>query len=236
MYKITSYKYIDNNKKDSVFYLHGWGCNLKYMVPLTKTKKWNCLVLDLPGFGENLAFEKPFLFEEIADCIINFINENNYNISYIVGHSFGGKLATYISSKLHIKHLFLLSASIFNKKRHLSYYIKIYFYKLIKVLFPKSKLLLCFGSKDYKQLNGVMKKTMSNVINYKMNKTLKLLNIPTSIIFAKNDNITPMYLAKKIKRKIKDSSIIKINGDHFSNLYNIDYINLIIESVVNNNV
>ena len=132
--------------------------------------------------------------------------------------------------------MFLLSASIFNKKRHLSYYIKIYFYKLIKVLFPKSKLLLCFGSKDYKQLNGVMKKSMSNVINYKMNKTLKLLNIPTSIIFAINDNITPMYLAKKIKRKIKDSSIIKINGDHFAYLYNIDYINLIIESVVNNNV
>ena len=115
------------------------------------------------------------------------------------------------------------------------HYIKVYLYKFIKHLFPNSKLLSFFGSKDYKSLNNIMKKTMSNVINYDVTNLLKTLNTPTTLIYANKDKITPMYIAKKSKKKIKDSNIISINGDHFAYLSNINYINKIIESVVKYN-
>ena len=81
-----------------------------------------------------------------------------------------------LTKRLNIKHLFLFAPSIFNKPRLLSYYIKVYLYKLIKRIKPNSKLLKYFGSKDYKSLNNIMKATMSNVINYDLSKLIKEIN------------------------------------------------------------
>ena len=209
MYKITSFKYINNNKKETILFLHGWGCNKDYMLPLAdKIKDTNCLLIDLPGFKDNEEFKKSKTFNDFVNYIYNFIIENKFNVSYIVGHSFGGKLAVKLCERLNINCLFLLAPSIFNKKRGLNYYIKIVIYKIIKrIPLFKSKLHL-FGSKDYKQLNNVMKKTMSNVINYKLN--LKNFKIKTYLIYGLKDKITPLYIGKKAHRKIANSYLIKI--------------------------
>ena len=233
MYEITSYYYLNNNQKDTILYLHGWGCNKQYMMPLiSNVKRWNVLVIDLPGFGTNPPFTSYKTFDDFIDIIDKFIKDNNYQITYIIGHSFGGKLAVSLTKRLNIRHLFLFAPSIFNKPRLLSYYIKVYLYKLIKRIKPNSKLLKYFGSKDYKSLNNIMKATMSNVINYDLSKLIKEINTPTTLFFANKDKITPIYLGKKIKRKMKDCNLFVINGNHFAYLNNINYINRIIESVV----
>lgn len=233
MYRITSYEYIDNNKDRTILFLHGWGCNKKYMRPLAyNIKNCNCLLIDLPGFKENKLFKSPKSFEEIAQIILNFICENNYHIDYIVGHSFGGKLAVYLSNQTKLKHMFLIAASIYNKKRHLIYYIKIITYKLIKQFKFMKKYLNKFGSNDYKTLSPVMKRTMSNVINYKMTSCLKESKTPTTLIYGTKDKTTPLYIAYKANKHLTDSNIIKIKGAHFAYLHNITFLISIIESVV----
>lgn len=233
MYNITSFEYIDNHKQNTILFLHGWGCNKTYMYPLAHNiKNSNCLLIDLPGFKDNNLFDKPKSFEEIAFIILEFVNKNNFKINYIVGHSFGGKLALFLSLYLKPKHLFLLSASTFNKKRYLNYYLKVWFYKIIKHFKIFQQISIKLGSKDYKELTPIMKKTMSNVINYKMKKTLKQLSVPTTLIYGKNDKITPLYIARKTRKILKDCNIIEINGDHFAYINNCFYIVKIIESVV----
>ena len=99
-------------------------------------------------------------------------------------------------------------------------------------MLPNTKLLNRFGSKDYKSLDNVMKTTMSNVINYKMNPILKSIKCDVFLFFSKNDKITPTFLGKKIKRHTHSSQLYVLNGNHFAYLSSIFFINKIIESVV----
>lgn len=88
------------------------------------------------------------------------------------------------------------------------------------------------GSNDYKSLSPVMKKSMSFIINESIDNQVKKINIPTILLFGNKDKITPIYLAKKIKRKIKDCELIVLNGNHFAYLYNKKQVIGIIESLV----
>lgn len=233
MYKITSFKFIDNNKNNTILFLHGWMCSIKYMLPLSYISNANCVFIDLPGMGNNKPLLHPFNYMDYIDTIIYFLKENNLKITHIVGHSFGGKLAVKLANILNIKSLILIAPSTFNKKRGLLYYIKVYTYKFIKRFKCFKKYLKRFGSEDYKSLNNVMKKTMSNVINYSIKEDLKKISIPVIIIRGSNDNITPLYIFKKSKKLLKDCEIITIDGDHFAYIKNDFQVIKIIESMVN---
>ena len=104
---------------------------------------------------------------------------------------------------------------------------------MLKHIKTLSKLTSKMGSKDYKELSPVMKKTMSNVINESIEDDLKKINCPTLLLFGNNDKITPKYLAKKIKKHIADCETITQNGNHFAYLYNKYQTIKIIESMVN---
>lgn len=233
LYEINSFLYIDNQKDETLLLLHGWGCDYSYMLPFTKTIKFaNLLLVDLPGFGKNEQLTKPLCLEDYSNCLLVFLKRKNFSPKYIVGHSFGGKLSVLVASKLKIKALFLLAPSIFHKTRSLKYYLCVFIYKTLKKLrFPHS-ILNKFGSKDYRSLSPVMKKTMSLIINKDISSELSKLNVPTIVFFGDKDKITPIYLYKKIKKNTNDSTLIKIKGNHFAYLSNIIFISNIIEKVL----
>jgi len=234
MYSITSYYFIDKKLPNTLLFLHGWGCNMQYMDPIAKPlSNANALIIDLPGFGNNESFTTPLSIRQFVDIIIRFLNEKHFQIDGVVGHSFGGKLAVLLANYLNIHFLILLSPSIYNSRRSPLYYFKVFTYKIIKRIKFLKGLLPYFGSKDYRCLNPIMKKTMSNVINENITNELKALTIPILLIFGKKDKITPMYLSKKIIKNAKDASLIRVEGDHFAYLYNVGLITKIIESMVN---
>ena len=88
------------------------------------------------------------------------------------------------------------------------------------------------GSNDYKNLTPIMKKTMSNIINESVSDDLKSIKIPTLLLYGNKDKITPLYIARKTKRIIKDSELIVLKGNHFAYLYNKHKVIRIIESLV----
>ena len=231
---INSFKYINNNEKQTILFLHGWGCDFTYLEPFSHTIKYaNLVFVDLPGFGKNEPLNHYFTLDNYSESILTFLKENNFKIDYIVGHSFGGKLSVLIASRLQIKALILLSPSIYNKPRFLKYYINIYLYKFFKLINAPKFLLNFFGSKDYKTLDNTMKRTMSLVINEDVSSQLASLKIPIIVFFGNDDKITPCYLYKKIKKNCRDSTLIKIKGDHFAYLSNILFVSKVIEKVLN---
>lgn len=235
MYLITSYCFIDKKLPKTILFLHGWGCNLSYLMPLANLADYaNSLIIDLPGFGDNLTFDVPKNIHDFVEIICNFIIENDFKIDYIVGHSFGGKLAVLLAKRLKINGLLLLAPSIYNSHRGLKYYLKVYTYKLLKKLNIFKNLWPLFGSKDYKALPPIMKKTMSYVINENIEKDLKELDIPIILFFGDKDQTTPKYIGRKIVKKAKDATLFLIPGDHFAYLNNLFYINLVLESLVIN--
>lgn len=236
MHRITSYKFINNNKNKNILFLHGWGCDYTYFTNIaSKIDNANCLLIDLLNFGKNEIIEKPLTFNDYIDSIVAFLKEKQIKINIIIGHSFGGKLAIYLTKYIDVSSLILFAPSIYNKRRGLKYYSKILFYKIIKRIKKFKKYLNKFGSDDYKYLSGFMKKTMSNIINFSVDEQVKKYNNPIILIFGINDKTTPIYLAKKIKRRAKDAYLFKIDGDHFAflnnNLFSLNVIKEMVEKI-----
>ena len=162
-------------KGNSVILLHGWGQSTKAMSIINNhlCSSFTVYNIDLPGFGLSDKPISPFSTLDYANILKDIIDYYSINNPIIIGHSFGGRVAIkYTSIYDNVDKLILIdSAGIVNKKK-LTYYIKIYSYKLLKKIFSlpilkkyKDKVLKNFGSTDYKNACEVMKKTLVKVVN-----------------------------------------------------------------------
>ena len=111
----------DKKAEKTLLILHGWNSNsdrwLEVAEPISKNGL-RVIVPDLPGFGKSSALENPWNTNQYIDWLEGFIQEMDLKNFYLMGHSFGGALA----SKLAVKHaqevskLFLVSAACIRKK------------------------------------------------------------------------------------------------------------------------
>lgn len=67
----VNYEYYDNNSKISLVFLHGWGQNIQMMIPLAKPfiKKYNCMIIDLPGFGDSEEPQEVYTIYDYAEMV-----------------------------------------------------------------------------------------------------------------------------------------------------------------------
>ena len=114
-------------------------------------------------------------------------------------------------------------------KRKLKYYFKVYFYKLIKGFLPE-KLKNKFGSSELKSLSGNMRKSYYKIVNEYLDGYLSNIKCKTLIIFGEKDTETPLYLADKLNKNIKNSIkfVIK-NAGHFCFVESFYEFNLIVK-------
>ena len=86
--------YIKEGEGEVILLLHGWGQNKEMMFPLIDNlkEKFTCVVVDLPGFGDT-PFDNSINIEEYVNNLRKFLIDNNITPKYIIGHSFGGKVA-----------------------------------------------------------------------------------------------------------------------------------------------
>ena len=61
-----------------------------------------------------------------------------------------------------------------------------------------------------------MKSTFVNVVNTHLNKIVKNIVQDTLIIWGDKDKDTPLYMAHKLNRRIKNSSLIVLHGSHYA--------------------
>ena len=79
----------------------------------------------------------------------------------------------------------------------------------------KEKLEFLFSS-DYNKLNGVMKDSFSKIVSEYLDDYLERITNQTLIVFGSKDKETPIYMAKRLKQKIKNSSLKIFEGaGHF---------------------
>ncbi len=172
---------------------------------------------DLRGFGESEKLLTPYSVEDYANEVYNFLTELNIDRYDIIAHSFGGRIAIKLANiDNRLDKIILTGSAGLKPKRTLKYYVKVYLYKILKRILPKSKLKN-FGSKEYRTLDPVMKKSYIKIVNcYQDNEAKNILN-KTLIINGENDRETPLYMAKRLNKYVKNSTlkIIK-NAGHFA--------------------
>ena len=226
-----------------IILLHGWGQSIKTFSYLRKKLSSSHTVysINLPGFGQS---EEPFNFYTLQDyknLLYEFVKDNNIISPVVIGHSFGGRIALkYATEDVNIKKLILISSAGVKPHDKFKSKCKIFIYKLKKKYFKITKNIVRYnllvensGSYDYKNASPVMKKTLISVVNTYLDKELKNIKCPTLLIWGKNDTVTPVKDAYKIKRKIKHAKLILIEGaGHFSYLDSKRYVSKLISDYI----
>lgn len=216
-----------------VILLHGWLCSLETMKPIEKAlQNFKVYNVDLPGFGKSDMIKKPFSTNDFGDSLDEFIRILKIQNPILIGHSNGGRtILNYAGRNLgEPKKIVLIDSAGIKPKRKLSYYIKVYTFKILKKflgIFPdvemfnniRERVLGKFGSTDYKNSPEILRKTMSTIINEDQTEILKNIKAPTLLLWGENDEDTPIQDGKIIEKNIQNSSLIEIKGaGHFSYL------------------
>ncbi len=186
------------------------------MLPIAKRLKRYSVIPDLYGFGKTPHGDSPLNLIDYVKGALKILEKEGIEKVDVLGHSFGGRMAIMLASLYpeKINKIILCDSAGLIPRRGIRYRFKVWKYKLFKKL--GRKVENC-GSSDYKALSGAMRKTFVNVVNYDQKEQSTCIFAPTLIIWGSKDRVTPLYMAKKLKRNIKNSELFIISGaGHFS--------------------
>lgn len=224
--------YLDEgNFSDTVVLLHGWGANLRTMIPISNLIKdrYRVVLLDLPGFGKSDEPVKVYSSFDYVDIVIKFLKEINVKRATFIGHSFGGKISSIIASKNPelVDKLVLIDSAGLIPKRGIDYYTKVYSFKFFRWLYSNlpirnkedrlEMLRKKHGSDDYQESSGIMRKILVVVVNENIRSLLKDITAETLLIWGENDDATPLYMGKIFEEEIGNSGLVVLKGaGHYS--------------------
>ena len=128
----------------------------------------------------------------------------------IMGHSFGGKVATVLNPTL----LVLLSTAGITLPKPLSVQVKIKMTKIANALGfgAFSKL---FRAKDAQNLNQIMYETFKKVVDEDFSSRFENFNNKALICWGEDDTATPLIAGEKIHSLMQKSRFTSYQGDHF---------------------
>jgi len=221
-----SYEIINPEGTVDLIILHGWGSNKAIMSKSFSPflDSFRHIYIDLPGFGKSTC-SMALTTVDVARIVELLMIHLNASKDIIVGHSFGGKVATVLDPKV----LVLLSSAGIKLSKPLKVHAKIALFKMLKV-FGFSKLRSLFVADDAKELSEHMYQTFKNVVDEDFSHEFKNYAGKALLCWGKDDTATPLSSAKQIDELIKDSRLVVYEGDHFFFLNNASAISKEIES------
>ncbi len=193
------------------------------------SKFYRVIAIDITGFGKSKALPYPFSIDDYLKDVLAVLDKLKIEKFYLIAHSFGGRIAIKLAGTTdRVLKLVLTGSAGLKPKRSLKYYFKVYSYKLIK-RFLSDKARAKFGSEELKGLSGNMRGSYYKIVNEYLDGYLSNIRCKTLIIFGENDKETPLYIADKLNKNIKNSEkfVIK-NAGHFCFIEKYYEFNLIV--------
>ncbi len=228
--------------------MHGWGCNHTTLASIERIAAEFHTVynVDFPGFGESPEPSSVWGVEEYTRLIEDFVKALGLSNLILLGHSFGGRVGLLFSSRNEVSKLILVDAAGIKPKRPLSYYIKVYSFKLMKLannlIYGKEKAQARIeaarakrGSADYNNASPRMRSILSKVVNEDLCHVMPSIKAPTLLIWGENDTATPIRDARKMERLIPDAGLVSFGGcGHYSFLDNPSQFAAVLRSFLSN--
>ncbi len=195
-----------------VLFLHGWGASRHLMRQAfgPHCAAVHALYLDLPGFGGSSEPKQAMDSGEYTEVVRLFLEAAGFVPDVIVGHSFGGKIATRLDPPL----LVLLSSAGIPKPKSLSVRLKIALAKWLRPLKSQTirRLLM---TQDAHGQSEVMYATLKRVVDEAYHPYFQAREKETLIFWGREDEATPLFCGEIIHRLIKKSRWQVLKGDHF---------------------
>lgn len=220
---------VKTDKRKSLLFLHGWGCNSKTFQGLVEPfkQKYNLYLIDLPGFGKSTEPLFAYTLDDYAELLKYFMKLLELKEVILIAHSFGGRVAIrYLSKNKNanpVLKLILIASAGLKKKVNISKHLKVFKYKFKKTWYKITKNYLEYnyliknsGSSDYQNASIMMKKIMKQVIKENLKNDLRKIACPVLLIWGNKDLETPLYQAVMMKKLLKQSELITFDeAGHF---------------------
>lgn len=213
--------------KYPILILHGWNLDCsKYTSLINQLSKFGFKVYvpDLPGFGKT-KIERIYNLADYEDFVISYLKTKKLTKINLIGHSFGGR----ISLRLSVNHQDKINSLILtgvpgfkpiSSLRTLSFLILAKAGRLIFRLpilssgakIARKYLYKAALSTDYYQTPPELKKTFQNVVKEPLIDFMKIIKLPTLLIWGSDDKIVPLIVAKKMSKLISNAQLEVIPG------------------------
>lgn len=189
--------------------LHGWGhSSSMWQGFASKFHGHKVLALDLPGFGNEKLVSENWDIKDYSQWVVKKLKEKRINNAIVIGHSFGGKIATQIAidnPKL-VKKLILVAAPVL-RRPSLATQLKIAIHKLVKKTFVTNSLNT-ITNKEYKDAKeNNLGKAFVNSVNYDATDKLNKINSHTLIIWGEEDPDAPLVIGEEMHKLISNSKL-----------------------------
>jgi len=208
--------------------LHGWGSNAgrwQKVKEILEKEGIEVLIPNLPGFGFTPPPKEPWGIDDYVNWVLDFLKEKEWTRFNLLGHSFGGGLATRIveTKPEMVEKLILCAAAVIRDEKSKK---TLFFYSLGKVgkkifslpglrkFYPAAAnaLYTLNNSKDYYLAEGVMKDTFKRVTSQDLKISLEKITAPTLILWGSKDDMVPEKDAHILHEKIKNSKLVIFPG------------------------
>jgi pimeloyl-ACP methyl ester carboxylesterase len=214
------------NSQNSIVILHGWYSSKERwqkVKEIIEKEGIKAEIPDLPGFKEETKLNNPWDLDNYLNWAEKFIKgkKNSGELTepfFLLGHSFGGRIAMKFAIKNpeKIKGLILLSAAGIKPKENSIANSSLIFKRLSFLpgynLFRKFFYKFILKKTDYIKLEGIMKETFKKVTGEDFSDLLPEIKTKTLILWGEKDNITPLSDAYLMKEKIKNSKLEILKG------------------------
>ena len=197
--------YIDQGQGPVILLLHGWAAPIEaYRRIIDKlSAKYRVLAPQAPGSGKTPEPAAPMTIEDYVSFTAAFCRALEVEECILMGHSNGGRIILSMLAQpeppVRCKKVVLVDSAGVPPKRPLSYYVKIYSYKLARKLANNRLTGPLFGnlyesmrqkrgSDDYRNASEVMKKTLVNLVN--LDLTPLMPNIRQNVLLIWGDRDT----------------------------------------------
>lgn len=207
------YEFIENSSsKENIVFVHGSGCNHKFLKALAKKfQDFNCYLIDLPDHGksDNKNCDE---VEDYIDAVENFISTID-NVT-LIGHSLGGTICLGVAARSvpTLKKIVLISSGAKFYKFDQEVYDmvdnnKVNWFYLLKCLgsyfnLDVLKSFLTFES------SKVMLKDFHINVKLDIEDVMENVNIPTLIMVGSDDILTLPEYSYRMKDGIKNSELV----------------------------
>lgn len=206
-----AYERFGESGKPKLLVLHGWGSSKELMEKAFEPHLANFerLYLDLPGFGKssNPTVLNTALYAKIIQA---FLDAVDFVPDIVLGHSFGGKVATLLAPK----NLVLIGSPGIPIPKPLKVRVKIKLSKFLKRFFG-SALSRFLASSDVQGYTPNMYETFKNVVDEDFRPHYADYRGDALLFWGEADTASPLASAEAIRDLIPGSQLFVYEGDHF---------------------
>lgn len=220
-----AYDRFGDASKPKCLILHGWGSSKELMEQAFEPYLGDCerLYLDLPGFGKS---GNPTVLDTrgYTEIVKAFLETTGFMPDVVLGHSFGGKVATLLAPK----HLVLIGSPGVPMQKSFKVRMKIKLSKIFKRFFG-SALSRYLASSDVQGYSKNMYETFKNVVDEDFRPSYANFSGHALLFWGKADTASPVESAETIASLMPSSELFLYEGDHF---FFLDKGGIIVETVL----